>query len=82
MGENVTSARDEFAFGTEARVVLVGESNPYGADPRYALYPLPPQASGGRLARILGLSARQYLRAFPHRVNLLTTARWAAPAAP
>lgn len=45
-----------------SRILLVGESNPYGADPTLALYPLPEHASGGRLARILGLSRSEYLR--------------------
>lgn len=51
--------------------LLVGELNPYGMDPGMALYPLPEHASGGRLARILGLSRTQYLRAFD-RANLCT----------
>ncbi len=55
-----------------SRTLLVGELNPYG-DPALALYPLPPNASGGRLARILGLSARDYLRAFD-RMNLCSGA--------
>jgi hypothetical protein len=54
--------------------LLVGEQNPYGADPRLALYPLPKYASGARLARILGLSAHAYLQAFD-RVNLCA-GRW------
>jgi len=54
--------------------LLVGELNPYGADPELALYPLPEHASGGRLARILGLSRGQYLRAFG-RANLCS-GRW------
>lgn len=63
-------------------VVLVGESNPYSADPRHALYPLPPNAAGGRLARALELSAREYIAAFPDRRNLLArTAKWSAPLA-
>lgn len=50
--------------------VLVGESNPYGQDPRYALYPLPERASGWNLCvRVLGMSYRSYLRRFD-RVNL------------
>ena len=40
---------------TSSRPILVGMNNPYGADPAMALYPLPERASGGRLARILGL---------------------------
>jgi hypothetical protein len=62
------------------RVFLVGEHNPYGADPAFALYPLPEHASGGRLARVLGLSADEYLRAFERR-NLLAARRWSVPAA-
>lgn len=49
--------------------LLVGELNPYGSAPEFALYPLPEHASGGRLARILGLSRGEYLRRFD-RVNL------------
>jgi hypothetical protein len=61
-------------------VTLVGESNPYGADPHYALYPLPEHASGGRLARALGMSALEYLSAF-ERVNLLQGPKWSIPEA-
>jgi len=62
------------------RVWLIGESNPYSDDPRYALYPLPERASGGRLCRILGLTSRDYLRTFERR-DLLSTARWSVPQA-
>lgn len=62
------------------RILLIGEMNPYGADPAMALYPLPEHASGGRLAKILRLTAQQYLRAFD-RVNLLTGDRWSIPKA-
>ena len=62
--------------------LLVGESNPHSRHPRHALYPLPPNAAGGRLARVLGLSARDYLRTFPDRRNLFTgSAKWSAPGA-
>lgn len=38
----------------------MGELNPYGADPRYALYHEPAGSAGGRLQRaILGVSARR-----------------------
>lgn len=61
--------------------VLVGESNPYGDDPRYALYPEPERSAGGRLCRVvLGLGVKEYIRHF-RRVNLLTSARWSAPLA-
>lgn len=50
-------------------IVLVGEMNPYGADPRFALYDEPPNSAGGRLRRkILDMSRRDYL-ALP-RYNL------------
>jgi len=53
-----------------SRVLIVGESNPYGSDPRYALYPLPENATGGRLCKILGLSKREYMQTFD-RTNLV-----------
>ena len=62
------------------RVLLVGESNPYGADPRFALYPEPPGCAGARLCAILGMTDREYLRTFD-RVNLLGNGRWSLPAA-
>lgn len=58
---------------------LVGELNPYGADPDMALYPLPEYASGGRLARILGLSRTEYLRSFERRN--LCVGKWSMKAA-
>lgn len=61
------------------RVLLVGESNPYGVDPRYALYPAPAGSAGAHLCRgILGMTAYEYLRTF-ERVNLLTGPKWSAP---
>ena len=57
------------------RPLLVGEANPYGGDPEYALYPYPEGASGDRLCRkVMGLSPREYLAMFD-RVNLCPT-RW------
>lgn len=56
--------------------LLVGENNPYGPDPHFALYPLPPQSAGGRLCRtILGLSRADYLTIFDRR-NLLSQPKW------
>lgn len=50
--------------------LLVGEANPYGSDPQYALYPLPKQAAGYRLARlIMGVQMTTYLQRFD-RINL------------
>lgn len=63
------------------RPVLVGESNPYGKDPAYALYPEPATSAGGRLCReILGLTPSRYISLF-HRRNLLVGDRWSASAA-
>jgi hypothetical protein len=62
------------------RTWLVGESNPYGSDPDHALYPYPPGCSGARLCAFLGLSDDEYLGRFERR-NLLSQARWSAPAA-
>lgn len=60
--------------------LLVGESNPYGADPRYALYPAPHGCAGERLCRlVLGLSRREYLTRFD-RVNLCA-GKWSLPVA-
>lgn len=50
------------------RVLLLGESNPYGSNPEWALYCHPPGCAGFRLRRILGLSEDQYLAL--HRKNL------------
>ena len=53
-----------------SKPLLVGESNPYGSDPHFALYPLPEGGSGHRLCRrILGMRCADYLRAFD-RANL------------
>ncbi len=61
------------------RPLIVGELNPFGGDESFALYPLPPECSGGRLQRFLGLSMTQYLRLFD-RANLCR-GRWSLPAA-
>jgi hypothetical protein len=59
-----------------SRVVLVGEANPYGADPDYALFPAPDGCAGHRLCvLILGMRRREYLDTF-ERVNLCPN-RWA-----
>lgn len=51
-------------------VTLVGESNPYGGDEEYALYPSPDGCSGHRLCcLILAMRRTDYLREFD-RVNL------------
>lgn len=52
------------------RPLLVGEDNPYGRDPRYALYPAPDYSAGGRLCfQIMKLSVKEYIKRFD-RVNL------------
>lgn len=53
---------------TLSKPILVGESNPYGCDPNYALYPLPTGCSGNRLChRILGMGMDAYLDSFDRR---------------
>jgi uracil-DNA glycosylase len=59
--------------------LLVGEMNPYGADPDFALYPLPENATGGRLVRIMDLTRGDYLEKFD-RANLCV-GRWSLPLA-
>lgn len=60
---------------------LVGESNPYGSDPRYALYPDPPGCAGWRLChKVFGLTPKRYIGAFERR-NLLEGGRWSVPRA-
>lgn len=55
---------------------IVGENNPYGADPYFAMYPRPSNSAGGRLCRlVLQLPETQYLREF-HRRNLLQQPKW------
>lgn len=59
------------------RPLLVGEANPYGGDPYYALYPDPPNCAGDRLCRkVMGLDPDDYLERFD-RVNLCPR-RWSA----
>ncbi len=58
--------------------VLVGELNPYGDRPYFALYDEPITSAGGRMCRLVcGLHPRTY-RALD-RVNLCT-GKWSAPA--
>jgi hypothetical protein len=63
----------------DLKPLIVGEMNPYGVDPAYALYHLPRGAAGNRLHTILQLSDVEYLRTFD-RVNLCT-GKWSAPVA-
>lgn len=54
----------------ELRPVIVGEANPYGGDPWFAMYPSPERSSGHRLCvLVLGMGEDAYLAAF-RRVNL------------
>ena len=59
-------------------VLLLGEDNPYGSDPSFALYCSPIGCSGYRLRRILGLPEHQYLGL--HRANLCD-GTWSVPRA-
>lgn len=67
--------------GKVAKILLVGENNPYSDAPQHALLPWPKGAAGDRLRRILGYSTRRYLVEFD-RVNLLPLgAKWSVSAA-
>lgn len=61
--ETILDACRITSLGSDAcrNVLLVGELNPYGAQPGYALYYQPENSAGGRLQRlILGLAARRW----------------------
>ena len=63
-----------------SRPVIVGEMNPWGADPYYAMYPSPDGCSGHRLCGlILGMRRTAYLESF-QRVNLCV-GKWSIRAA-
>jgi hypothetical protein len=57
--------------GSGSSVLLVGELNPFGANPYYALYHLPRGSSGNRLRLIMGLSDDAYERRLM-KTNLCT----------
>lgn len=62
------------------RVVLIGELNPYRANPDFDLYDQPENSSGDRLRRlILGVSREDYFRRF-YRRNLCY-GKWSVPEA-
>lgn len=63
-----------------SKPMIVGEANPYGADPYFAMYPQPKHSAGGRLCRlILKMEPEQYLCEFD-RVNLCPE-KWSVPIA-
>jgi hypothetical protein len=63
-----------------SRVAIVGEVNPYGADPQFALYPDPPQSAGSRMQRLVAaLDRRTYICGLA-RYNLCV-GRWSVPEA-
>jgi hypothetical protein len=60
----------ERAATGETLALLVGESNPYRAEERFALYPWPPNCAGHRLQeRVMGVSVHDYFHHY-RRVNL------------
>lgn len=58
----ITRHREGSGAESSSRVLLVGEVNPHGSDPRHALYHLPRTSSGNRLRCILGLTDLEYHR--------------------
>lgn len=55
-------------------VLLLGEDNPYGSEPAFALYCHPANCSGDRLRQIFGLTEDEYLAL--HRANLCDSGAW------
>jgi hypothetical protein len=64
---------------TSGRVLCLGEDNPYGSEPEFALYCYPPGCAGYRLRRIFGLPQHQYLAL--HRKNLCDSGAWSTKVA-
>lgn len=61
---------------------LIGELNPYGADPDYALYDEPRAASGWRLRELIfGIPRRRYLDPETFRRQNLCVGEWSRIAA-
>lgn len=56
------AARDTPGVGSRVfdEVLLVGELNPYGSSPEYALYPDPPNSAGARLCQYIGAGRDTY----------------------
>ena len=60
-------------------LVLVGVLNPYGANPRHALFCFPRGSSGERMQRlVLGMRRHEYIALERHN---LCVGKWSAPAA-
>ena len=71
---------EHHASAPMTRPLLVGEDNPYGTDPRFALFPLPKNSAGWRLCHVvLGMTPREYLGSFD-RANLCSE-KWSWPEA-
>ena len=65
---------------TLVKPLLVGEANPYGGDPEFALYPSPARCAGHRLCHlVMQLDPDDYLERFD-RANLCPS-RWSMRAA-
>ena len=68
VGEHLAARVEQVVAARDDRLLVVGEHNPYGSDPEYALYPSPSYSAGGRLPEILGISGSELRAAW--RVNL------------
>lgn len=78
--QNRRSVVQQSGGSTPMKPLLVGEVNPYGSSPQYALYPEPRGATGDRLCRlIMEISEEDYLSRFD-RVNLCV-GKWSLPVA-
>jgi hypothetical protein len=54
------SSGDDAEGGEVSDVLLVGETNPFGGDPAFALYHEPRYSSGNQLRLILGMTDDEY----------------------
>lgn len=61
-------------YANSLKILIVGEMNPYGAHPEFALHPTPANCTGDRLRKILRLEPVEYLSRYD-RVNLCA-GRW------
>lgn len=67
----------QFWNANNMKPLLVGEQNPYGSHPDYAMYPEPEGCAGHRMChRVIGLGADDYMERWA-RINLCPRA-WSA----
>ena len=71
---NILAHRESNTDGAGHALLMIGEDNPFGSTPEFALYPAPRGCSGHRLMQILGLPEDAYLSIW--RTNLCACGAW------